>query len=802
MKTPLLIPLAFSFLILTGCLGEKPDPVVLDDTPSPELNNGDSPTPTPVETIKTYDANATLTFDPDTKIASISWIEGSHPDATGYLVQKQVLSNHDSTYTSRAVQATDTTNWVTLKRLGVGGGSYLVQDNVENTAIYRVIGETDGIVRSGSAEATMQIDTQVSARIITSQNGEITSGILNRIIELSLDSDSLAQIKRVDYFIDTKKIATTNDIANAFKYSLNTASYLNGTHRIDAQIFTSGNSAFLVKQTVQTSNSNLNATLSTVGTQGNVYVVVSATSKASINNVKIYLNDQVVFDGNEMNYKNCSRYYYECNDNNAYAFFWDTKQYQPATYQLKTLVKDSAGEEVEKTQSFVLNNPPEFTSLSPQDGNLISDNLRVSGYVSDDQLDLPLVVVKLGDQTLYSDYTNSFSTSYNMAGLPEKEYVISVTATDQSGVVTRKNMTVLYKSGISTQQAIANLPEKTLLLDIKAGKALYRDIQTPGVTKTESHYQNHYLMDINTKSVVQIVSPTAYKFQLGYMLRDDGVLFYSAQITDSDLIDRTHVFMYRDGQYTDLGSKIVDEHTHDTVVSLAGSCTSTYCQYLEPFKDNQIIIGRYNNTYRPGYTLMDLSNFSTKELPRVDKGGLALVGSKYLVHFTSQYISNYYYYHLLVRDYNSSDIFETTGTTSREFALGVDNSRLVYIYWDKATDKNSLYFKNLTDSSAPVKIVDDYLGKIGYSQGIASWVKDNNLYILRPNQTTPEVLIGGATLVQFEAGMLVYQKDGKLHKWDSSNNIHQEIWPQNEQLFIDGQRVFIYRNDQIFEAEG
>jgi len=804
MKQLTLLCWACWFVLLSGCGGgSSPTSHPLNDpaTESPTTQNPeDEPSTQPQEeAVSTLDANTALSYDPDTKIASISWSEGTHPDTTGYLVQKQTLDNLPSSTQN------ETANWVTIKRLGVGGDSYVVQDTADHLAIYRVIGESDGLVRSGNSVSEMQIDTQITADILASQNGILVNGALNRVVDLTIESATLGQIQKVDYFMDTNKIGSSSDRASQFNLSLNTASYLSGTHRIDAQVFTSANSSFLVKRSVETANSNLAVTLSTVGTQGNVYVVVSASTEATISNVKIYLDDQVVFDGNELNYKSCTRYS-NCTGNDAYAFYWDTLQYQPGTYQIKTQVTDSAGEIVEQTRSFLLNNPPEVTNLMPTDGSLISDNLTISGNVSDDELALPLVVVKLGDQTLYSDYTDFFTTSYSMAGLPEKEYVISVTVTDQSGIVTRKNLTVLYKSGAITQTAIANLPENTLVLDIKNGKVLYRDIQSIGVTKTNAHYQNHYLMDLTTGATAQIKTPdTTYAFQIGYHLREDGVLFYSASIAGSDNIHHLHTFMYDKGTYTDLGSKIVDEHTQYTSVSLVGNCTTSYCQYLEPFADNstdhKVMLSRYNNTYRPGYTSMDLSDYSTTIIPRVSKGGLALVGEKYLVQHYYQYISNYNYYHVLVTDYNNTTLFETTGTQGQEFAVGIDGDRFVYLYWDKSTGKNSLYYKVLTDSSSAIKIVDDY-SKVAFSKGITAWTKDDQLSVLKANQTTSELLMSGATIVKFEAGLLIYQKDGKLFQWNSSTNVHQQIWPQNERLIIDNSKVYIYRNNQIFAAQG
>jgi len=797
MKNLLTYWLIIATVILSGCNTQNDSTGIGIDTDNTNLSeeSGEDPLQdtgsTPI-----INANAALSYDPETRIASITWAEGSQPDATGYLVQKQTLG-----YFARAASGptSDTESWVTIKRLGVGGGQYVVQDTIDSPTTYRVIGETDGIVRAGNTESAMQIDTEFSATILTLQNNIEAPTPLNKTIDLSISSDFIDQVQRVEYFIDTIKVSSSTDKNSHFKIPLNTVNYLNGIHRVDAKVYTSANSSILVKKGIETFNTNLAATLSTVGSQGQVYIVVNASSKVSITNVKIYLNDQLVYDDNELNYKACSRYTFNCTDNNAYAYLWNTQDDKPDTYQLRTIVTDSAGEKVEKTLNFNLNNPPEISALLPKDASLISDNLTISGRVSDDEQPTPLVVVKLGDQTLYSDYTNQFSTAYSMSGLPEKEYVISVTATDASGLSTRKVMTVLYKSGSETQTALIRLPENTLVLDIKNNTILYRDIQSTGVSKTEAHYQNHYLMDLSTGSIAQIKTPdTDYIYQIGYKLRHDGILFYSALVANPDGPDYSHSYRYDSGVYTDLGSKIIDEHTQETAVYLTGNCTSTYCQSLSPFLDNKIMLSRFNNTYRPGYTLLDLHDFSTQIIPQANNGGLALFNSKYLVQYLSKYTSNYWYYHLLVTDYQNTTLFETSGTSSREFALGLDESRLVYIYWDKETAKNSLYYKELESSSAAVKIVEDYSGQPVFSNGTTAWIKDNNLYVLKANQTIPEQLISGASIVKFEGDLLIYQKDGKLYQWNANTNLTQEVWPQNEKLFIDDERIYLYRNNEIY----
>ena len=702
-------------------------------TETPTANQPITPTP-----ISTHSTPLSVVYNSDSKVALISWSESSYIDPVGYRVEKSIISN------SRAFNS-----WSEVTTLAAGGGNYMVQDYTELPTNYRIVSLDDNLSLSGDNGTTeLLVNPTQNSRLFFTQNDMNATMPLNRTITINTVVDSSANIQKVLYYLDTKKIGESSIKPN-FPYTFNSATYTNGNHRLDNELKIDDSSYITFYTPIITYNTNLNLSLRLGATTGVIPIIATASSKESINGVQFYLDSILVADIKEKNY--CSDTRYGCGDsNNSYMWEWNSTSYTPKTYTIKTEVSDTGGEFLSKEITHVLNNPPVITLDSPLNESVVGDTLTISGSVTDDQ-ESTTITIKVGDQTIYSANTKSFNTTYDMRGLVEKNYTLQVIATDASNKSTTVTRTVLYKAD-SNLTPWRTLGKDSSVVQLSSGYLVYKEsnslVRLNLTTESESRYD---LGTIHYDRYYDIASSGAFAFY-GTELTFDSTIFL-AESTLSKIGTGQHTVVY----------------------------------------NNNLL---WINSYYSSLYLYDLNTKSVVDIKKPTDANYWLNWSYFLsdTNFCasaniSSSPSNYdvYIYNIVTqattRVTNSTDIVE--------MCQGIDESRVVFAEYNSAPNK--LYYANLNNLSTPIELSNNLSGSAKLSDGLMAWVDgdDKYLYALSSGEITPIQVAKDAQLREVKNGVLTYVKDSKIYLY--KNGVSTEIWTYADTHYIDGNYLYIIR---------
>ena len=742
-KVYILALLLVGMIALTACGGNST--TIEEQTISnPDITTPDQPDivePDIVEpdiTVPSHKTQLSVLYNSDSNIAVISWDESKYKDSVGYRLEKSEIN---------AIRALR--EWSEVITLSAGSGNYSAQDYTLVAVNYRIVALSDEVLLSGDNSATELVVNPIQTSAIYFSNGDANVTMpLNRSVTVNTLVESATNIQKVIYYIDTKRIGESSVKPN-FPLSINTATYTNGNHRLDNELKIDDSSYITFYTPISTYNTNLNLSLRLGATTGIIPIIATASSKESLNGVRLYLDNQLVADIKEKNY--CSSLRYGCGDtNDSYKWDWNSTNYSPATYAIRAEVSDSGGESLTKEITHLLNNPPVITVTSPLNESVVGNTLLINGSVSDDQNDTT-VTIKVGSQTIYSSKTNNFSTSYVMSGLAEKIYTVEIKATDSSNKSTIVKRNVLYKADS----------------DLQVWKTL-------GVNSAVLQINNDYLLYKDANALVR--------------------LNLSTQDLKSYDLGTTHYDRYYDisssGKIAFYGTKL----TFDSSIFLADNTLSIIGVGQHPILNNDYAL--WINSY---YSKMHLYSFATGATLDIEKPS----DSKYWLNWSyylntqnfcasaniSSSPSNYdvYVYNLTTKQ--NTRLTNTLDTV--EMCQGIDETRVLFAEYNSAPNK--LYYASLSNLSSHVKLSENFSGTPKLVDGVMAWVDgdDKFLYSLGKNETTPLQVANNAQLREVKNGVLTYTKDSKLYLY--KDGVSSEIWPYSDSHYIDGGFVYIIR---------
>jgi len=734
MKWLVLTIYAVALMVLTGCGGD-----------SSSSSSTSQNTPSAVA----HAANLTITYSPETSMSTISWDESAYKDAKGYRLEKQ--DNNLSSAPTALVQG-----WSEVITLASGAQNYSVNDYSTSSTTYRVVAISDSTPLASADLSTQVTSNPVDTITTYFSNGDTNLSLpLNKSATINTLLPANLAVQKVIYYIDTQKVGESATAPN-YPLSVNFAAYTNGNHRLDSQLQLSPSNFIKVSTPISTYNTNLNLSLSLRGSAGVIPLIATASSQASINGVNFYVDGALVANVSTKNY--CASKY-GCNGTyDSYKWDWNTNNYSPKTYQLRADVSDNGGESQSKTLSYDLNNPPQLFVTSPLDNSIVGDTLTISGSATDDQPNTT-VTISVGDQVIYNSTSSTFSVSYNMNGLAEKQYSIQIKAVDAGNKSTVVTRSVLYKAG-STVPVWKVLGAGTTLLTLNNGYLVSQNANT--ITKLNLSTQAQSTYDLS------LVAARG----LNYLdVSNNGkLLFYGS--TDQQV---SQIF---------LGS--------NTLSNLGDG-------------QHPIVYGNRGLWINSAYSQMNLYSLDTQQTIQVPKPssetGFWLNNSYFMsdTHFCDSAQSNYgskSRYNVYLYSIANNTTTQITNTPDlTEVCKGLDSTRLIYVSSDNydSSIKQKLYYVNINQPTSSILLSDNVSGTPQLSDGIIAWVDGTNnaLYALFANQSSPVKIADNAQLGVVKDGMLTYIKDGKLYLY--KNATATQIMPSSDRHFIDGGYVYIIK---------
>lgn len=723
-------------LLLISCRGNDSGS---DDTTTPttELEK---------PTVVTHKASLSVLYKSDAKIAEIEWSESSYQDPVGYIVEKRDITDDTRVITMATSESNN--SWVELAKFSSGAGSYLYQDHVSTPSEYRVLSQSDNLHLSGANDSyEIQINPDLVSSIYFTADDINISMPLNRKVVVNSDIGS-QDVSKVIYYLDTIKIGESSTSPN-FPLSFDSSRYANGEHRLDHEVQLKNASSTIYNTAISTLNTNLSLSLSLARTTGIIPIVARASSKESIEGVKFYLDDREVAFIQEKNY--CSNARWGCYDgNDSYMWKWDSTTYAPAEYTIRAEVSDTGGESLVQEKTHLLNNPPVLIVNSPVADSVVGDILTISGSVTDDQNDTN-VIIKVGSQTIYSEKSNSFSATYDMSGLAEQIYSVTITAIDPDNKSTTIRRNVLYEA-TSNYSIYKTLGAESTLLTINNGYILYKN----------SNNLIRYNMASDTNSLFALGT---IHYDRYYNINTAGAIsFYGTELTFDSSIFAVESSITK-----------IDDGYHPVQ---AGS--------------NIAYISRY-------YSNMQIYDTSTDSKVTIDKpedSSYWLNWSYYLnsnnlcgsIKMSSQDSD----YDIFVYDKESDILSQVTQTPEIvERCLGLDGSRILYGEYNN--NPNRLYYAPLNNLSNTNLISEDF-STAKSADGIIAWIQSNDLYVLKESQSTPTKVASNATLREVKDGVVSYTQDSKLYIY--KDDISSRVWSSADAHYIDDGVLYIIRGSE------
>lgn len=338
--------------------------------------------------------------------------------------------------------------WSTLETLAAADGTgvpFLWQSSLAETRVYRVTAILP--------EQELQLAP-----------GEVVANVAN-VPTLSFDQESsfsgivyanlsgVPVLKQASYYVDLKRQCTASSWPD-FSCRIDTTRLADGSHLIEVDVELQQRSYIRLRETFETFNepttepdetirvsSRLHTGSSSNYTPepGNYELQIYPTYSAGIDQVEVTLNDHSTDSlatpnsrwasySYSLSYCETNPNHYRCRgDKNAYTFQYS--DLEAGTHHYEYLI--TANDTVTREGAGTILVPLAITLNQPASDEVSGPTLTVSGSVESRN---PVVVsISLSDQMIYTASGKSFSTSYDMSGLPAGNYTLRVTAREQSG---------------------------------------------------------------------------------------------------------------------------------------------------------------------------------------------------------------------------------------------------------------------------------------------------------------------------------------------------------------------------------
>jgi hypothetical protein len=570
---------------------------------------------------------------------------------------------------------------------------------------------------------------------------------------------------------------------------LDTSSYTDGSHRLDAVVEMAADVFVYVNQTIVIYNPKLTLSLKLQDSNIDTTLILpSATSKAQITEVSYFVDEVLVTtqtDKTPITVNQCDRW--GCSDvSYAYHLKW-SKEYGEHT--IKVTVSDSDGQYQEKAQSITVNNAPIISIDAPLSEQLITnDVLQVTGTVDNENENVTTTVsfgdIQLGQKLGRGD----FSYSYSLAGLPEGNYQIAVQAVDEFNINKKTQVQFKYAPSLTNAVLIRTLPDGFTLIDINDTQLLAQN-------------QNRYLIDdltkmVNNQRTVDI--PTNINIGTSYVSQNGNFSFISSS-------QNTY--------------NIFNMYLHD-------GNTLTNLKKLVPFGGGQVTKGAFNQIYVIGLENSG-GNFYIWDIDTLTYEVLKAPTSRWLNwHFTNNdewmcqsapinlgydvYIYQFDSGKLPTRLTNNGG--SNTGSSGYgSFCTGNDSEYVAYTTSPQNSETVSLHLYHLNDQT--IQLLSSSVTGTGtstkseYADGILVWqefVSNQKVLKIYDTATLLTAEIKEATFREVRFGKVSYTTDAGLFVWDKYNRTSHNIWPNSVSHYLSQSTNYIqsgqliYRIDNLF----
>jgi len=209
-----------------------------------------------------------------------------------------------------------------------------------------------------------------------------------------------------------------------------------GTHLIVARLHDAQGGWREVRRNFEVGPQAVTLTARTRGSTGMLEVDVSATSPYRISSVSATIDGRPL--GRLETPNGCGVSGRECAgpDYHAWLFAIDADQLGPGPHAMLITAVDGMGRSATLAHEVLVG--PLLSMRTPLDGSVVYGRLEISGSVRGLPADDVQVEVTLGGMPVLSSRGSSFSGEYDLSGVAPNRYLLTVTARDGSGLVTRE----------------------------------------------------------------------------------------------------------------------------------------------------------------------------------------------------------------------------------------------------------------------------------------------------------------------------------------------------------------------------
>jgi hypothetical protein len=218
---------------------------------------------------------------------------------------------------------------------------------------------------------------------------------------------------------------------------------------------TAKNDAGSVSATLKLTVVEVEASVYQVGATGQVQAAVNAVSAFGIAQVSATIDGQSL--GTLTSPNLCSIPPIPVCNGAYYAFTINALALKSGSHTLVVQVIDGKGVLDTVTQQLVFNNPPVVT-VKPEDGAIVYGTLAVSGTVATDKGVAITTMATFNGVNVLAASGTSFSTTYDLTGLPAGNYPLVVIATDATGTTTTVDETIT----VASSAGLVYMPVATL----------------------------------------------------------------------------------------------------------------------------------------------------------------------------------------------------------------------------------------------------------------------------------------------------------------------------------------------------
>lgn len=548
---------------------------------------------------------------------------------------------------------------------------------------------------------------------------------------------------QVTWYADLKQIGTGTSVA------WDTSMATNGTRQVMARIQLAGANMVEVKRNLAVANASFTTLAANVsGTSGSIVVTVFAQSPIGTASVTASV------DGASLGTLTAPNACFDCAPPpyRDYRFIIDGRALGSGSHTMKVVAVDSQGLSKELVVNLPVANVPILTISEPLDGSFVYDKLKVSGQVSSDRSGAVAVDVKLGDLSIVQGTGPTFSGSYDVSGLAPGPYMVTVKATDSTGVSTTEQRQIVKASSA----ALAYMPVKSLgtdarLLAVEGDRVLYM-----------AGDKSMHLLDTTAGTDVTLQVGTL-NAPSGQGLISDGRVYVNTM--DSKCPNGCLYQWDGNGAVKDLA---------------AGNPWSQYQSPQNPIARSGYVLWA-NGAY--SFTLYDVAAGTYRQIkpdPAISIGNtsfdMSMVGG----------VLNVFYWGDSGDASKSLDVYRWSAATGsavslstgdqKDFSVSSDGNRVAWLQSPlSATDKRTLV--SVPAAGGPVSVVSTNLAAEYFSlkDGVLVWMEasSGNSFAIKASTAAGTRILSTSAVFRplgNEAGYVFYGAGGKTYYWNAQQS--------------------------------